>query len=80
MNPVAMNPNESRREFLRGAGRVTLLGALGGLSVVLGRRAGVRFADPRCRARRLCDGCAAFDQCTLPAALKARRAQPGDVG
>ena len=76
MRPNAFNPNESRREVLHAAGRFALLGSLAWVSVALGRRAG---ADPRCRDRALCGRCAALGHCNLPAALRARRAQPGDI-
>jgi len=79
MKPVALSPNESRRVFLRGVGRTSLLGALGLLSVMLGRRAGARPEDARCRGPAPCGGCAAFDQCSRPAALQARLAQLGET-
>ena len=79
MKPVALSLNESRREFLRGAGRATLLGALGLLLILLGRRAGARSEDPRCGGPAPCGGCATFAQCSLPAAIEARRAQLGET-
>ncbi|MEI6072383.1 MAG: hypothetical protein WCS31_11370 [Verrucomicrobiae bacterium] len=51
---------KSRREFLRAAARVALLGTVGLLGAVLVRR------EQDCASRGGCGGCAASGSCALP--------------
>lgn len=51
---------QNRREFLRAAVRVALLGAVGLIGAVLVRR------QEDCTARGGCEGCNVSDGCALP--------------
>jgi|GEM_PF-2723903 len=58
----AMTRNEqpSRRDVLRAAVRLALLGGFGGLGLALARR------GPACRRTDGCRGCAQYAHCALP--------------
>ena len=64
-----------RRQFLRGAVRWPLLGALGllGGRLVAGPR-GPLHPDETCINRGVCRGCAILPKCGMPAATLARKA------
>ena len=53
-------PVQPRREFLRGALRLGLLGGLGGLAAVLAASGRV------CLRNRACRHCVVYDRCRLP--------------
>jgi hypothetical protein len=63
---VMQEPNRSRREFFRAAGRYTLLTCL----AVVGAVAGTR--KQTCVNQGICGGCGEFSQCNLPAAVSAK--------
>ncbi|MDP8245183.1 MAG: hypothetical protein P9L94_13950 [Candidatus Hinthialibacter antarcticus] len=62
-----------RREFLRSTGRYAALGFLG----LIGGGALLRkpSANSDCEPFPLCQGCGAFDDCSLPQALKEKTTQ-----
>jgi hypothetical protein len=64
----------SRREFLRGSVRYTLLAGLAAVSVSLARRRGSRLPGQTCINEGVCRGCSVFDGCGLPQALSAKEA------
>ena len=63
----------TRRAFLRGCARGTILAGL----AVLGTALAVRKGDPawadRCLKQRVCQGCGLFDACSLPQAEATRK-------
>jgi len=69
--------NGSRREFLRDAARYAALGVVAATAVVVSPWHRQPPGEAGCRERGLCNGCVAFDQCALPAALAAKRAGNG---
>ena len=70
----------TRRQFLKSAARLVLLGGLGVLGLRL-LRGGVRgrrlLPGQTCVNQGVCRGCTAYSGCGLPAALSARRALSG---
>ncbi len=69
------DPNgESRRQFLRGGARYTLLTALGAVSAVLFKRSGGKLSGQTCVSQGICRSCTAFSGCGLPQALSAKQA------
>lgn len=64
----------SRREFLRGGVRYTLLAGLAAMSASLVRRRGDRLTGQTCINEGICRGCSVFDGCGLPQALSAKQA------
>jgi len=66
---------ESRREFLRAAGRGGLLALLAAVSGLAAWSRG--SAGRRCARQGVCRGCAVFASCSLPQALSAKDAQAG---
>ena len=72
------DPNgESRREFLRGGARYTLLTVLGAVSALLAKRSGGKLSGQTCVNQGICSGCTAFSGCGLPQALSAKQVQSG---
>ncbi len=72
----------TRREFLKSAARLALLGGLGllGLRLLRGRGAAagrLPSAGQTCVRQAVCRGCRGYGGCGLPAALSARRALAG---
>ena len=70
MMKPALNQSASRREFLRGGIRYTLLAAVT-TSVAKVRRDSL--AGQTCERQGICRGCSLFTGCGLPQALSARR-------
>jgi hypothetical protein len=70
-----MTERISRREFLRSAGR---LGVLGGLALLGARllRGKPRPGDQACVNDSICRGCPTLVSCGLPQALSAKEAAP----
>jgi len=66
---------ESRREFVRTAGRYSLLGLLAAAAGLAARPNSKASQD--CLNRGLCARCGLLVSCDLPPALSARRAQEG---
>jgi len=67
---------DSRREWLRKAGRWAAGGALAVLGVLAGGRGGEATAKGQaCIGRGVCRGCGAREECELPAALSAKQAR-----
>ncbi len=67
----------SRREFLRGGVRYTLLAGLAAVSATLLCRRGNRLPSQTCINEGVCRGCTVFEDCALPQALSAKQAQRG---
>ena len=63
----------SRRELIRGSGRLLLLGTVTYFSVKLLRKSTFRRSES-CINDFICRGCTAYSGCGLPQALSARRA------
>jgi hypothetical protein len=76
MNEAGSNRDASRREFLRGGARYTLLTALAAVSATLFRRSGGKLSGQTCVNQGICRGCGAFADCGLPQALSAKQAKP----
>lgn len=74
MNEAGQNNGASRREFLRGGARYTLLAGLAAVSAALFKRSGGRLAGQTCINEGICRGCTAFEACGLPQALSVRQA------
>ena len=79
-----MGEGLSRRDFLKAAGRLLVLGGIGALAATLlggaGGPANRRQRPPigeTCLNEGLCRGCASFAGCGLPSALSARERAPG---
>ncbi len=80
INRSMMDPRptteSSRREFVRGAARYLLLGALtaGGALATASRRTA---PNPACVNQGICGGCPIFSGCDLPAALSVKNPLTG---
>lgn len=73
MKTLAMQTYASRREFLRGSARWTLLTLIAALTV-----AGVKRGwKAPCLRRGPCAGCVAFESCGLTPARAFKQSQPG---
>jgi hypothetical protein len=73
MKILAMQPDASRREFLRGAARYGLLSLMAALTAV-GLQKGW---NQKCQNQGLCSGCSVLGDCGLPQAISFKRAQGG---
>lgn len=78
MNEAGPN-GESRRQFLRGGARYTLLTALGAVSAILFKRSGGKLSGQTCVNQGICSKCTAFTGCGLPQALSAKQAKRGGI-
>jgi hypothetical protein len=67
MNSPGTNPVLARRDFIRSAGRYTLLAALAALGLVAARR-----VNAACKRNFACNSCPKFTGCTLPTAVEKR--------
>ena len=67
----------NRRDFLKGAGRVT---AVGGLSLLVLRliRKNTIIRGETCINKSICSGCGIVSSCALPPALSRRRVEEGN--
>ncbi len=74
MNSERTAAAASRREFLRGGVRYTLLAGLAAVSVALLRRRTNCLPNQTCINEGICRGCTIFEDCALPQALSARQA------
>ena len=78
MNEAGPN-GESRRQFLRGGARYTLLTALGAVSAILFKRSGGKLSGQICVNQGICSKCATFTGCGLPQALSAKQFKRGGI-
>lgn len=70
--------NQNRRQFLRTVGRGLLLGGLGALAAVLGRRS-LDEGAIACTGQGQCAGCGELTLCGLPLARDHRAARGGNA-
>ena len=69
--------NPSRRELFAGVLRYAALGLLAVGGTILFAKRRHLLQEGICINNRLCDGCAILQQCTLPAALSAKKISVG---
>ena len=74
MMKPALTQAASRREFLRGGVRYTLLTAVTAVTAAVIKLRRDPLAGQTCERQGICRGCALFDGCGLPQALSAKRA------
>jgi hypothetical protein len=74
---LSVHESASRREFLRTAGRRLGLSASVGLAAFLVTTRRVSTVRQECVSAGLCEGCAIFARCVLPAALAIKNPSPG---
>lgn len=81
MNAARFSGGASRREFLRGGFRYSLLATLGFVSATLYQRNRASLSNQSCISQGICRGCVAFSGCGLPPALSVRQAlaSPADL-
>ena len=79
MKAAGQNHGASRRQFLRGGARYTLLAALGAVSAILFKRSGGKLSGQTCRNQGICCTCTVFAGCGLPQALSAKQTKRGGL-